>query len=381
MEELTIPQWNDIDPYPFYQYMRQHQPISKDEQYNFWNVFRHQEVQQVLSDYANFSSSVLGGGAFGASMISSDPPRHRQLRSLVTQAFTPRTVSRQAERIGAIVAELLDKVAPTGKMDIVQDLAYPLPVMVIAEILGIPTEDRARFKIWSDAVVGTAEPGHYPTNPQMEMAQYFMEVIEQRRQQPQDDLISALLEAKLDGEQLTQLELLGFCFLLLVAGNETTTNLIGNAIYCFDEHPGVIEQLRAEPELIAGAIEEVLRYRAPVQYMMRIATNDVELSGTKIKAGERVFAFIGSANRDETIFPNPDVFDIRRDSKQHIAFGYGIHYCLGAPLARLEAKIALESVLQRLPELKRQREVHLRGMGDTIVFGFKSLPVTFAPQS
>ena len=260
-------------------------------------------------------------------------------------------------------------------MDIIDDLSYPLPVIVIAEMLGIPQEDRERFKVWSDAVVGAthSERG----DPQAEMSEYFLDMIQQRRREPEDDLISALLDAQIDGQHLNQRELLGFCILLLVAGNETTTNLIGNALLCFDEHPEVMEQLRSEPELVPGAIEEVLRYRSPVQFMYRRAVADITIRDQEIRTGQMVLAWIGSANRDEAQFPDPDRFDIRRTPNRHIAFGHGIHFCLGAPLARLEAKIALTILLERLHEIKRVPDIPLEATGSNVVYGVKHLPITF----
>jgi cytochrome P450 len=368
-----------LNPFPWYRVMRESHPVYFHPQYRFWQVFCYDDVQRVLSDYASFSSAFGGGGQqqdpLGASLISMDPPRHRQLRNLVTQAFTPRSVAQLSGRITAIVDELLDRVAATGCMDIIDDLAYPLPVIVIAEMLGIPQEDRERFKIWSDAVVGASYPGG--GNPQAEMSEYFLGMIEQRRREPEDDLISALLDAQIDGQHLNQRELLGFCILLLVAGNETTTNLIGNALLCFDEHPGVIEQLRAEPALVPGAIEEVLRYRSPVQFMYRRAVADVTIRDQEIRVGQMVLAWIGSANRDEAQFPNADSFDIRRTPNRHLAFGHGIHFCLGAPLARLEARIALTMLLERFYEIKRVPGVTLEATGSDLVYGVKHLPVTF----
>ena len=370
-----------LNPFPRYRFMRESRPVYYHQQYGFWQVFRYDDVQQVLSDYTSFSSTFGGGGEgqrqnpLGASLISIDPPRHRQLRNIVTQAFTPRSVAGLSERITAIVNELLDRVATAGHMDIIDDLSYPLPVIVIAEMLGIPQEDRERFKVWSDAVVGAthSEGG----DPQAEMSEYFLDMIQQRRREPEDDLISALLEAQIDGQHLNQRELLGFCILLLVAGNETTTNLIGNALLCFDEHPEVMEQLRSEPELVPGAIEEVLRYRSPVQFMYRRAVADITIRDQEIRAGQMVLAWIGSANRDEAQFPDPDRFDIRRTPNRHIAFGHGIHFCLGAPLARLEAKIALTILLERLHEIKRVPGVPLEATGSNVVYGVKHLPITF----
>lgn len=372
-----------LNPFPWYSMMRKTDPVHYYEQYNIWQVFRYDDVLRVLSDYAAFSSSFGGPGEdpLSNSLISMDPPRHRQLRNLVTQAFTPRSVARLADRITTIVTELLDKVVANGHMDIVDDLSYPLPVIVIAEMLGIPQEDRERFKLWSDAIVGVGTVAASGNNPQQEMGAYFLNMIEQRRQDPEDDLISALLAAQIDGIHLDQRELLGFCILLLVAGNETTTNLIGNALLCFDEHPEeVMEQLRATPELVPMMIEEVLRYRSPVQMMYRHAVADITLGDRNIRAGQMIMAQIGSANRDEAQFPDADTFDIHRTPNRHIAFGHGIHFCLGAPLARLEAKIALTLLLERLQDVRRVHDIPLEALGSDIVYGVKHIPITFSAR-
>jgi cytochrome P450 len=369
-----------LNPFPFYKMMRETDPVHSIAEYGMWQVFRYDDVQRVLSDYAAFSSNFAQGQAqdpLSTSLISMDPPRHRQFRNIVTQAFTPRSVARLSDRITAIVTDLLDPIIAKGRMDIIDDLSYPLPVIVIAEMLGIPQQDRESFKFWSDAIVGTS--GAVQGDPQREMGAYFLDMIERRRREPQDDLISALLDAQIDGQHLNQRELLGFCILLLVAGNETTTNLIGNALLCFDEHPEVMDQLRADPELIPDAIEEVLRYRSPVQMMYRRAVSDVMLEGRQIRAGQMVLAQIGSANRDEAQFPDADRFDIRRTPNRHIAFGHGIHFCLGAPLARLEARIALTHLLARLRDIRRVREQPLEPTGSDIVYGVKHLPITFSP--
>ena len=376
---LTIRDDEALNPFPWYRRMRETAPVYFEASYQMWSVFRYHDVQRVLSDVATFSSASAiaedSSDPLDASLISLDPPRHRQLRTLVTQAFTPRSVADLSERITTITTDLLDQVAGRGKMDVIDDLAYPLPMLVIAELLGVPRQDRDRFKAWSDAVVGVtgAGGGHL----RAEMRAYFLRIIEQRRREPQADLISALLAAQVDGQQLSQQELLGFCILLLVAGNATTTQLIGNALLCFDEQPDVFEALRADPALIPGAIEEVLRYRSPVQMMFRHVVTDVELSGQQLHRGQWVLAQIGSANRDEDQFPDADHFDFKRAPNRHLAFGHGIHFCLGAPLARLEAKIALTLLLERFQEIRRVPNVRLEGTGSTIVFGVKHLPVTF----
>jgi cytochrome P450 len=377
-----------LNPFPWYRQMREQKPVSYDPRRHAWSVFRYDDVQRVLGDYASFSSQFHGGATqsasqpFAASMISADPPRHRELRSLVTQAFTPRAIEALAPRIAAIVGELLDQVMDSGRMDVIHDFGYPLPVVVIAELLGIPAQDRERFKRWSDTVVslaGSGEMSHYQAV--QEMVGYFTALFEQRRAEPRSDLISGLLQAEIAGQRLTLPELLGFCALLLVAGNETTTNLIGNALLCFTEHPEVWERLRGEPTLLPQAIEEVLRYRSPVQSMFRIAAKASEVGGQSIPAGAPVVAWIGSANRDEAQFADPDRFDVDRQPNRHIAFGYGIHYCLGAPLARLEARIALGAMLERFVDVRRVRGATLEVLPSTIVYGVRSLPIEFSRAS
>ena len=377
-----------LNPFPSYRSMRDTAPVFQDEQSGSWHVFQYDDVQRVLSEHATFSSRMAGdnpsetGQLFAASLINTDPPRHRQLRSLVTQAFTLRAVDALAPRILAITQDLLDRISSAGTADLIGDVAYPLPVIVIAELMGIPARGRDRFKHWSDVIVSQARPGADTADhgdAHREMAEYFLAMIEQRRRRPGNDLISNLLAAQIDGQRLDVAELLGFCSLLLVAGNETTTNLIGNAVLCFTEFSGILDRLVAEPELLPQAIEEVLRYRSPVQSMYRIAATETILGDKQIRAGSRLVAWIGSANRDARQFPEPDRFDITRTPNRHLAFGQGIHFCLGAPLARLEARLALQAVLSRMPGLALEPGPPLEWMESTIVHGLKALPVSWQP--
>ncbi|ABK03359.1 cytochrome P450 [Arthrobacter sp. FB24] len=374
---------NPLDPFPYYERMREAAPVFHDEQSGSWHVFRYDDVQRVLSEYATFSSRMGGddpsetGQLFASSLITTDPPRHRHLRSLVTQAFTPKAVDALAPRISELTEELLDGIVSRGGADLIEELAYPLPVIVISELMGIPADDRDRFKQWSDVIVSqtrtnAATEDHQATN--REMTGYFLDLIEQRRRRPGDDLISNLLSAEIDGQKLNVAELLGFCALLLVAGNETTTNLIGNAVLCFTEVPGTIDRLVMEPALLPQAIEEVLRFRSPVQSMYRVTVTDTILGDVQMPAGAPVVAWIGSANRDERQFQRPAEFDVDRGQIRHLAFGHGVHFCLGAPLARLEARIALEAILSRLPGLALAPGAHLERMDSTIVYGLKALP-------
>jgi cytochrome P450 len=366
-----------LDPFPWYRLMRAQAPVFFESDRQLWHVFRYPDVQRVLSEYVNFSSQFAGEVAESAlanSLIATDPPRHRQLRALVSQAFTPRAVDDLAPRIAEITNDLLDRVVADGRMDLVQDLAYPLPVIVIAELLGVPPEQRDQFKSWSDAITSTTAEG---PRAQQAMAGYFARLIEERRRQPKKDLVSALIAAQIEGQHLSLPELLGFCVLLLVAGNETTTNLIGNAILCFDETPGTTETLRAHPERLPEAIEEVLRLRSPVQSMFRVVARPTTVGDQSLEPGQSVIAWIGSANRDQAVFSAADRFDIDRSPNKHLAFGHGNHFCLGAPLARLEARIALETILRRLPNLRRAADSALEPQDSTIVYGVKGLPVTF----
>jgi cytochrome P450 len=377
-----------LDPFPHYERMRETAPVFYDEQSGSWHVFRYDDVQRALSDYASFSSRIGGddasgtGQLFSTSLIATDPPRHRQLRSLVTQAFTPRAVDALAPRIAGLTDELLEGIAGRGSADLIEELAYPLPVIVISELMGIPAEDRERFKHWSDVIVsqtrtGSASEDHSATNA--EMTAYFLALIDKRRSRPGNDLISTLLAAEIDGQKLTVPELLGFCALLLVAGNETTTNLIGNAVLCLAESPGTMDRLLEAPDLLPQTIEEVLRFRSPVQSMYRMTVAETTLGDDIIPAGAPIVAWIGSANRDGQQFQRAAEFDVDRNPNRHLAFGHGIHFCLGAPLARLEARIALEALLSRLPGLSVAPGAQLERMDSSIVYGLKELPVTWQP--
>jgi cytochrome P450 len=375
--------------YDWYRQMRETQPISHDPERGAWHVFRYADVVRVLNDYTTFSSDENRFGPaerdsnpLNSTILNMDPPRHRQLRSLVSQAFTPRMVAHMESRITEITNSLLDQVVTQDKMDAIRDLAYPLPVMVIAELLGIPTELREDFKRWSDALVsGEEETTEEERQARFQeiagMFGYFSQVLEERRAYPQNDLVSALLAAEVEGEHLGAQELLGFCGLLLVAGNETTTNLIGNLLLCLDENPGNVERLRANRVLVPGAIEEALRYYSPIKGVKRYASTETTIGDQRIASGQLIIPWISAANHDEAEFPDADRFDIERESNRHLGFGRGIHFCLGTPLARLEAKTALNVMLDRPPGAWHVADVPLEPIKSFIVFGTKNLPLTW----
>ena len=376
------------NPFPFYALGRQFRPVMYNEARGLWSVFKYEDCVSVLKDHATWSSNNPGRMPEGQepSMLGADPPRHQRLRALVSQAFTPRMVEQLEPRIRQVANELLDAVPTSGTFDIVDALTYPLPVIMIAEIIGIPAEDRDRFKVWSDAVVATLGTGAgsgsedvdraLPMQMIDELNTYFTRMIEDRRRQPRADLLSALVAAEERGDRLSSQELMQMLVLLLVAGNETTTNLIGNAILEFMAHPAELAKVRANPRLIPAAIEEVMRYSSPVQATVRRATRDVELGGKTISAEQQCLIWLASANRDESQFPDADRFDVTRSPNRHIGFGLGIHFCLGAPLARMEAAIALETFLARYSNFERSTDGSLPRIPTFIMHGVRSLPIT-----
>ncbi|HEY7420060.1 MAG TPA: cytochrome P450 [Ktedonobacteraceae bacterium] len=378
----------DIPPvYAWFEQMRAGQPVYHTEQFPVWQVFRYADVQAVITDYSNFSSQDTFEGFLQDTLVAKDPPDHRKLRNLVNLAFTPRAVARLSEHVTQITQELLDAVKAAGTMDVVSDVAFPLPAKIIAELLGVPAADWDIFRRWALFSGGanqnsSEQTGRSPQNMRQEMGSYFLRLLEARRRNPREDLITALSFAEIDGERLSEHELVSFCFLLLAAGQETTKNLIANTILCLTDHPDSLARLQQEPELMPAAIEEVLRYLPPVWFLFRRTIQEVELGGQRIPAGQTVLAWTASANRDAAQFLEPDRFNIEREPNRHFAFGHGIHFCVGAPLARLEARIALPMMLEQLRDLKRVEGVPIN-IRTGLVFVIRNLPVTFqsAPAS
>jgi len=358
------------NPQAAYRRIRETTPVLYSRQVGCWMLFDHASVKAALVDPATFSSRAHRPGRQPFDwMIFQDPPRHTRLRNLVQKAFTPGVITALAPRIAGISARLLDDIGDAPEFDVASQFSTRLPMSVITELLGIPDSDRPRFQSWADATLGlaltltggdagVAAAERYAAAAQ-EMNDYLAAFLATRtgRNAPvpgsaEDNLLNRLAAVDVEGEKLTHAEIFGLFQVLLVAGSETTTNLIGNTLLCLLDHPDQRELLQSRRELLPSAIEEVLRFRSPVQLVFRQTLQEVELHGQRLPEGELVLAFLGSANRDPEVFPDPDRFDITRDPNSHLAFGHGLHFCLGAALGRLEARIALDQFLDRFPNFR-----------------------------
>jgi cytochrome P450 len=361
------------DPYDTYDRLRTNDPVHRMRLINGWVLTRYEDVDMVLRDHRRFSKNDGQEDEY-RSMLHHDPPDHTRLRSLVSKAFTPRAVRELHPRVERIVDDLLNELEGKDRFDLIESLAFPMPVTVIAEMLGVPPQDMDRFKHWSNDVSLTIEPSLREDQicrverALEELYAYFESIIEGRRREPQDDMITALLNAEDEGDRLTHEELLGTLVLLLVAGNETTRNLIGNGVRALLKHPDQLRKLKDNPDLLDSAINELLRYDSPVQLDSRLVHSDVEVAGYRIRAGQQILCAIGAANRDPLVFTEPDRLDIERNESSHIAFGRGIHHCLGAPLAMLEARAAFSALLRRFSSIRLvsepvyREQVVLRGV-------------------
>jgi cytochrome P450 len=380
------------DPYPMYHRLRTEDPVHRSP-LGFWVLTRYEDVVAVLRDgrfakeaIAAYVAKRLGTTptGLGMSMLDRDPPDHTRLRSLVSKAFTPRVVEGLRPRIQEVVDGLVDRAEDKHAMDLIEEFAYPIPIVVICEMLGVPVADHDRFRGWSldlarglDAsLFGESDLAQRAGAAQRALADYFRDLIAERRVTPRDDLLSLMIAAEEAGDRLSETELLATCILLLVAGHETTVNLLGNGTLALLRHPDQLRLLRGNPGLIGSAVEELLRYDGPVQRTARIPSSDAVVDGHRIEAGEMVMPFIGAADRDPAQFPDPDRLDLTRADNRHIAFGWGIHFCLGAPLARVEGQIAINTLVRRLPKLalatdrpEYRQSLTLRGL--------KSLPVAY----
>lgn len=382
-------------PYALFARARREHPVFRHPGLPVSSVFRHADCQAILRDPKTWSSSFPPPPGFDdddlpRSMLVMDPPEHTRLRGLVSQAFTPKRIRELAPRIETIAQALLDDALARREVDLVEALTYPLPVIVIAEMIGVPADDRAQFKAWSDALVAPLGSVFFaPPSPEMiaeqrrirgELEAYFVRLVDERRRAPRDDLLTALVQAEHEGSRLSFQEMLSMLILLLVAGNETTTNLIGNAALDLLAHPDAERALRADPGLVPSAIEEVLRFSSPVQMDPRLAVRDVRIGDATVPAGEFALCWLGSANRDEAVFERPETFDVRREKSSHLAFGFGPHYCLGAALATLEGVVALRVLLERTRSFRRTDDAPLP-LHPSIVFrGVRRLPMALEPR-
>jgi cytochrome P450 len=381
------------DPYPTYRQLRTEDPVHHSP-LGFWVLTRYDDVVAALRDprlakeaIAAFVAARFGAPVpiMGLSMLDRDPPDHTRLRSLVSKAFTPRVVEGLRPRVQQIVDGLIARAREKGSMDLIEEFAYPIPVNVICEMLGVPVEDHERFKGWSLDIARGLDSILLPPDSDVPkrsvasrtaLAAYFRELIAKRRASPRADLLSGLIAAEEAGDKLSENELLATCILLLIAGHETTVNLIGNGTLALLRHPDQLRRLRDNPALIGTAVEELLRFDGPVQRTARIPSEDVVIDGRTIAKGEMVMPFIGAADRDPVQFPDPDRLDIGRTDNRHIAFGWGIHFCLGAPLARVEGQIAINTLVQRLPKLALATDTP-RFRESLTLRGLASLPVQF----
>ena len=390
------------NPYPIYHQLRDADPVHWSDAWNSWVLTRYDDVTATLRDFSRFSNvgridlfleqlpengrGKLGPlkGHFSRAITHLDPPDHTRIRKLLKTVLSTRLVQSMRPRIEALVDELISKVKDAGRMDVISDFAYPLPAIVLGEMLGIPPEDRDQYERWSDDIgvglVGTGRAAldnvERARQSLYELTHYLRPLVTERRQQPRNDLISSLIAIEVRGDRLTESELFSTCITLILAGHGTTTNLIGNGLLALLRHPDQLEILRNDPALIEVAVEELLRYDSPLQRIWRMATEDVEIGGNQILKGQIVLPTMGAANRDPAEFSEPDRLNIRRRDNPHVALGTGIHLCVGGPLARVQGAIAINALLQRLPSLQLETEA-LELEANLFHRGLKSLPVVF----
>lgn len=376
------------DPYLIYRKLRRETPVCRTEPFGDWAVARHADVLFVLRNPKLFLSSVVTsdpgeGPAFllhARTLIGSDPPEHTRLRSLISKVFTPQRINSLAGKIRHCARELLVPLRQKRHFDFIGDFAAPLPILVIAEILGIDSGRREDFKRWSNTLISWRRlPAGEAQRNSQEMFYYMSEIIVRRKLHPGEDLISALVQACELDQKLSAEEVLGLLRLLLVAGNETTTNLLGNTLFALISHPDVWDRVKHDRTLVPKVVEESLRYDSPAQCLMRRVGVATKISGVRVEEGDTLLLLLASANHDEDVFDHPEKFDIERNAQPHLAFGGGIHFCLGAPLAKLQAKIAFQEIFESFAKIERQTTGSLDVLGAFFFRGLKSLPVIGRP--
>ncbi|AKG03428.1 cytochrome P450 [Salimicrobium jeotgali] len=381
------------NPYPAFHSLQQHAPVHRTlmpDGHYAWIVTRYEDVvtvlkdQRFIKDFTVFldeeSRAQAHQSIFSRNMLFADPPDHKRLRGLVQQAFTPRMIEELRGRITEIANELIDDMQDRSQIDLIDDFAFPLPIIVICEMLGVPSEDRDKFRTWSNTLVEASNDPEKAEKVQQHMQEftaYLQEWMTSRQENPQDDMISKLIQAEESGDRLSEQELYGVVSLLIIAGHETTVNLISNGMYALMTHPEQMRKLQEQPGLLRPAIEEMLRFEGPVEFSTdRWASETVELQGQTIHRGEHVLVALDAANRDPEAFEDPDVFDITRGRSKHLAFGKGMHFCLGAPLARVEAEVSLQALLERFPDLQLSTDAsNLEWRPGILMRGLTELPV------
>jgi cytochrome P450 len=375
------------DPYPVYKRLRDEAPAYYNAELRFWTLSRFADVFEAMQDWQTYSSAAgvsleKSAQATPPMIISMDPPRQVKLRRLISLAFTPRRIALLEPKIRQLTVEYLQPLVERREFDLIKDFAAKVPMDVISTMLGVPRGDQDRVRGWADILLHR-EPNRAEIPPEgvegaRSLAGYFAGKLAERRRQPSDDMISALIGAEIDGERLADAEIIGFCFLLAIAGNETTTKMIGNAIYWLSRNPAQRRLIVDDPALIAAAVEEVTRYDNSTQMLARVLARDVDMHGRRMPAGDRVLLLLGAANRDEREFRDPDVFDVRRRIERTVAFGHGVHVCLGAALARLEGRVVLEEIHARMPQyeideasLERVHSANVRGYASMRIRGLR----------
>ena len=399
--DLDLKSWANVqDPFPVYAWLREHEPVHWSESLRAWAVTRWDDVVDVFNRPETFSSDRFRkaderyaierpavravADVLGHWLVFRDPPDHDRLRQLLQASFTPKQLASSRDRIQATVDALLDQIVARGEADFIREVAFPLPAMVIAGLMGVPAADLGPIKTWSDRLAaylgGAVDRDNFAEAAAgvAGLAEYFHGLLRERERRPGEDLASLMLRAEHDGDRLTRDEVVANCILLLFAGHETTTNLLGNGLFHLLEHPAEAALVRDEPALLHGAVEELLRYDGPVPATAKVATETVSWHGRTIRPGDLVLPFMASANRDPSQFPDPDRLDVRRHPERHLAFAWGIHFCLGAWLARLEARVALETIFRRLAGLElASAEPRWKPM--IFLRGLEALPVRWRP--